>query len=122
MRVDAWWFAPPTFDGVGVLQLAVGLLQVPRRLETSVYLDGMDGEDEPSDGEVFRFCRGGDVRSYRLRVVCGGVELWRFTVRSGTPEISIMEEHFNSADVAVQYFGEIERTLRAGGWRPVPRD
>jgi hypothetical protein len=82
----------------------------------------MHDEDEAADGEVFRFGRGGDVRSYRLRVVSGGVELWRFTLRSGEPTTAIMEEHFTSADLAVHYFGEIERTLRVGGWRPVSRD
>jgi hypothetical protein len=72
-------------------------------------------------GEVFRYSRGGDVRIYSLRVVAGGTELWRVTVVPGEPDSAILEEHFKSAEVAGQYFEEVERALIAGGWREVSR-
>lgn len=82
----------------------------------------MDDNDDMASGEVFRFCRGADVRIYHIRVVPGGIELWRVTVRHGEPDSSIKEDHFQSADAAAAFFEEIERTLTAGGWRPVSRD
>lgn len=72
-----------------------------------------------SGGEVFRYSRGDDVRIYSLHVVPGGTELWRVTIRPGHPNSSIKEDDFRSADVAAQYFEEIQRTLTAGGWREV---
>jgi hypothetical protein len=74
-----------------------------------------------SGAEIFRYCRGDDVRIYTLHVVAGGTELWRVTVRPGQPDSAIKEEDFKSADVAARYFQEIERTLTAGGWREVSR-
>ena len=71
-------------------------------------------------GEMFRYRRGDEVRIYRLHVVTDGTELWRVTARPGQPDSAINEEDFRSADVAVRYFEEIERTLTAGGWRKVP--
>ena len=70
-------------------------------------------------GEVFRYSRREEVRIYHLRVVAGGTELWRVTVRPGQPDSAIKEEDFKSADVAARYFEEIERALTAGGWRLV---
>jgi len=79
-------------------------------------------ENERAPGsEVFRYSRDRDVRIYNLHVVAGGTELWRVTVVPGEPESAILEEHFKSAEVAAQYFGEIERALIAGGWREVSR-
>ena len=79
-------------------------------------------EHEPAPGgEVFRYSRDGDVRIYSLRVVAGGTELWRVTVVPGEPDSAILEERFKSAEVAAQYFEEIERALVAGGWREVSR-
>ena len=72
-------------------------------------------------GEVFRYSRDRDVRIYSLRVAAGGTELWRVTVVPGEPDSAILEEHFKSAEVAGQYFEEIERALIAGGWREVSR-
>ena len=74
-----------------------------------------------SGGEVFRYSRGDEIRVYHLHVVAGGTELWRVTLRSGEPDSAVKEETFTSADVAAQYFGEIERALRAGGWREISR-
>jgi hypothetical protein len=48
-------------------------------------------------------------RIFSLRVVAGGAELWRITVVPGERDSAILEEHFKSADVAGQYFEEIER-------------
>ena len=81
----------------------------------------MPDNDGAAGGEVFRFGRGEEVRIYSLRVVKGGTELWRVTVRPGQPDSSIKEEDFTSAEVAARYFQEIERTLTAGGWRVVSR-
>lgn len=77
-----------------------------------------DHEGAPG-GEVFRYSRGNEVRVYSLRVVAGGTELWRVTVRPGEPDSEIKESDFTSADVAARYFEEIERTLTAGRWRQV---
>ena len=79
----------------------------------------MTENEGASGGEVFRYSRGDEVRIYSLHVVAGGTELWRVTVRPGQPDLAIKEEDFKSADVAARYFEEIERTLTAGGWRPV---
>ena len=70
--------------------------------------------------EIFRYWKGEDVRVYRLRVVAGGTELWRITTRAGQPVASVMESDFHDADEAALFFGEVERTLIAGGWRVVP--
>jgi hypothetical protein len=81
----------------------------------------MTENERSPGGEVFRYSRGGDVRIYSLRVVTGGTELWRVTVVPGEPDSAILEEHFKSAEVAAQYFEEIERALIAGGWRELSR-
>ena len=81
----------------------------------------MTENERSPGGEVFRYSRDGDVRIYSLRVVAGGTELSRVTVVQGEPDSAILEEHFKSAEVAAQYFGEIERALIAGGWREVSR-
>ena len=66
-------------------------------------------ENERAPGsEVFRYSRDGDVRIYSLRVVAGGTELWRVTVVPGEPDSAILEEHFKTAEVAGQYFEEID--------------
>jgi hypothetical protein len=69
--------------------------------------------------EIFRYRRREEVRIYSLRVVAGGTELWRVTVRPGQPDAEIKEEGFTSQDAALQYFEEVERALIAGGWREV---
>jgi hypothetical protein len=69
--------------------------------------------------EIFRYRRREEVRIYSLRVVTGGTELWRVTVRPGQPDAEIKEEDFTNQDVALQYFEEVERALIAGGWREV---
>ncbi len=76
-------------------------------------------DEQPSEGEIYRFARGEEVRVYKLRVVTGGTELWRITLRPGQPDAAIKEEDFTDVDVAVRYFEEIERTLIAGRWRRI---
>jgi hypothetical protein len=79
-----------------------------------------ENERAPGD-EVFRYSRHGDVRIYSLCIVPGATELWRVTVAPGEPDSAILEEHFKSAEVAAQYFEELERALIAGGWRELSR-
>jgi hypothetical protein len=81
----------------------------------------IDNEDE-TGGELFRYRRGEDIRIYRLRVIEGGIEVWRITIRAGQLDDSIKEDDFRSADAAVRFFEEIQRSLTAGGWRPVDPD
>ena len=81
----------------------------------------MTENERAPGGEVFRYSRDRVVRIYSLRVVGDGTQLWRVTVVPGEPESAILEEHFKSAEVAGQYFEEIERALIAGGWREVSR-
>ncbi len=79
----------------------------------------MTEDERPSEGEIYRFARGEEVRVYKLRVVARGTELWRITLRPGQPDAAIKEDDFNDIDVAVRCFEEIERTLIAGRWRKI---
>lgn len=67
--------------------------------------------------EVFRYRRGDVVRVYKLRVVAGGTEFWRFTHAEGQAAVAVKEDDFNDVDAATRFFEEVERTLTAGGWR-----
>jgi hypothetical protein len=67
--------------------------------------------------EVFRCRRGDETRSYRLRVVADGVELWRTSESPGAPPGSVMESHFSDADETSRFLDEVRRALRAGGWQ-----
>lgn len=69
--------------------------------------------------ELFRYTRGLVVRVYVLRVATGATELWRITETPGQPSQSIMETSFSGADEAAAFIEEVERTLTAGGWRPL---
>jgi hypothetical protein len=82
----------------------------------------MTGNGDPAparDVEMFRYCRGEQVRVYRLRVVPAGTELWRITETPGQPPSAIKEDDFQDPDVAAQFLKEVERALTAGGWRLV---
>jgi len=72
--------------------------------------------------ELFRYGRGDEVRVYSLHVVPGGTELWRVTSRPESPDTSVMECDFTDADAAARFLDEVQRTLTAGGWRPVGSD
>jgi hypothetical protein len=69
--------------------------------------------------ELFRYSRGTQVRVYVLRILDGGTQLWRITEEAGQPSTSIMETAFSGSDEAAAFLEEVERTLTAGGWRPV---
>jgi hypothetical protein len=77
----------------------------------------MTDNDDALGHEVCRYCRGEDVRVYRLRAVEEGVELWRVTIRPGQPDHVIQEDRFTDVDAAVEYFEDIRRALTAGGWK-----
>jgi hypothetical protein len=72
-----------------------------------------------AEHELFRYTRGLDLRIYVLRVLPGATELWRITEAPGQPSHSIMETSFTGADEAAAFIAEVERTLTAGGWRPL---
>lgn len=82
----------------------------------------MFDNEEGTGGELFRYRRGEDMRIYRLRVVEGGIELWRITIRSGQLDGSIKEDDFRNADAAARCFDDIQRSLTAGGWRLIDPD
>jgi hypothetical protein len=82
----------------------------------------MTDNDGELGGELFRYRRGSEVRIYRLRVVEGGIELWRITLCPGQPDGSVQEDEYWSSEAAAQGFDEVERTIIAGGWRRVDPD
>ncbi len=82
----------------------------------------MIDNDEEAGGELYRWRRGEDIRIYQVRVIEGGIQLWRITIRSGQWEESIKEDDFRSADAAARFFEEIQRSLTAGGWRQIDAD
>jgi hypothetical protein len=65
---------------------------------------------------VATFTRGSQTRTYRLRRLSKGAELWRLTESADKPAESIRECHFNDTQEATAFLQEVERTLRAGGW------
>lgn len=70
-----------------------------------------------SDHEVVRCSRGTETRTYNLRVVPGGAELWRVT-ESDAGISSIKECDFASSEETSKFLEELRRALVAGGWRP----
>jgi hypothetical protein len=68
------------------------------------------------DHDVLRCTRGGETRTYSLRVVADGAELWRTTDVPGEEPQVVKECFFNSSDEASQFLEEVRRTLIAGGW------
>lgn len=69
--------------------------------------------------EIFRHERGGETRIHKLRVVAKGAELWRVTEIPGEPVRSIKECDLTDPDEALEFLEEVQRTLKAGGWREV---
>jgi hypothetical protein len=67
--------------------------------------------------DVGHFTRGEDTRVYRLRVLPDGAELWRITETPGEPPQSIRETHFRTSEEAGAFLEEMQRALKAGGWR-----
>jgi hypothetical protein len=77
--------------------------------------------DGPADSEQFvevlSCVRQGETRSYRLRAIVGGAELWRVT-KSEVGELhSLKEGDFATSEQAAGFLEELRRSLVAGGWR-----
>jgi hypothetical protein len=77
-----------------------------------------NGPMTTSDHEVLRCSRGGETRTYTLRVVPGGAELWRVTESDSGGTSSIKECEFTSSEETSKFLEELRRALVAGGWRP----
>jgi hypothetical protein len=67
--------------------------------------------------EVFSCERGTETRSYNMRVIPGGAELWRVTESTDGTIQSIKEADFRSSEEASAFLEEVRRALTAGGWR-----
>ncbi len=86
------------------------------------YYPPMDMEpDEPDDSddfvEVLRCVRRDEARSYRLRAIVGGAELWRFTESDRGGLQSVKESDFQSSEQVTGFLAELRRSLIAGGWQ-----
>ncbi len=71
------------------------------------------------DLEVLRYQRGDETRTFNLRVVPNGAELWRVTERPGQSPRSVKECLFDNPDDTFEFLEEVRRTLIVGGWREV---
>lgn len=67
--------------------------------------------------ELFRYQRGDELRIYQLRVIPGSAELWRMTETAGQPAAPLKEDDFTSPGDVMQTLEELQRRLKAGGWR-----
>jgi hypothetical protein len=67
--------------------------------------------------EVLRVTRKDETRIYRILVGSDNTELWRFIEAPGQPTQSIKECDLPNADAAWKFLDEVQRTLKAGGWR-----
>jgi hypothetical protein len=67
--------------------------------------------------ELFSCVRGEETRTYNLRVVPGGAELWRVSESPMAGVQSIKEGEFSSSEQASEFLEELRRTLTAGGWQ-----
>lgn len=68
--------------------------------------------------DLGHYRRGDETRTYRLRVIAEGAELWRITEAPGQPAVSIWETNLRTSEEAGAFLEEMQRTLTAGGWRP----
>jgi hypothetical protein len=71
--------------------------------------------------ELFRYQRHDELRIYALRVVPGGVELWRTTEKDGEAPVSILEDDFGRVEEVIRTLDELEQRLKAGGGRLVAK-
>lgn len=69
--------------------------------------------------ELLHYERGLETRTYNVRVVAEGAELWAVTEAPGKPSRSVKEGLFTNADEALEFLDEVRRTLVAGGWREI---
>ena len=76
-----------------------------------------DLEDSEEFVEIMRCVRGDEARSYRLRAVAGGAELWRVTESDLGGLHTIKESDFHSSEQAAGFLEELRRSLIAGGWQ-----
>jgi hypothetical protein len=67
--------------------------------------------------EVLHCVRKDHARSYMLRAVAGGAELWRVTESELAGHQSIKESDFQSSEQVAAFLEELRRSLLAGGWR-----
>jgi type II secretory pathway component PulC len=79
--------------------------------------DALDASGDFRD--LFRYERGDEVRTYKLRMLTTGAELWRTTEKGGDIIVSVKEDDFEDVDDAVHTLQELMQRLRAGGWREV---
>jgi hypothetical protein len=86
----------------------------------------MAGNDKPSEDQryspgdfrdVFQYRKGDELRTYSVRVIPNGAELWRFTERGGQAPESLKEDDFTSPGEGAKTLQELEQRLRAGGWK-----
>jgi hypothetical protein len=67
--------------------------------------------------DLFSCERGDEVRTYSMRVVPGGAELWRMSESPEDGIQSIQEGDFKSSEEALAFLEELRAALIAGGWR-----
>ena len=67
--------------------------------------------------EILSCVRGDETRSYRLRAIVGGAELWRVTESELVGLQSIKECDFQSSEQVAGFLEELRVSLFAGGWR-----
>jgi hypothetical protein len=67
--------------------------------------------------DIFSCERGEETRTYSMRIVPGGAELWRVTESPGGTIESIKESDFKSSEEAAKFLEELRRALVAGGWK-----
>jgi hypothetical protein len=89
----------------------------------------MAGDDKPDalagelvtspDIELMRYQRGDETRTFNLRVVPNGAELWRVTRRAGQSPRAVKECLFDNPDDTFEFLEEVRRTLIVGGWQEV---
>ena len=70
-----------------------------------------------SSRELIRYERGFERRSYELRVVPGGAELWRVMESPGEATKAIKEADVATMEETLELLEEIGRALIAGGWK-----
>jgi hypothetical protein len=82
--------------------------------------DALAGELVTSpDIELMRYQRGEETRTFNLRVVPNGAELWRVTERPGQSPRPVKECLLDNPDDAFEFLEEVRRTLIVGGWQEV---
>jgi len=67
--------------------------------------------------DLFSCERGDEIRTYAMRVVPGGAELWRMTESPEDGIQSMKEGDFKSSEEALTFLEELRYALIAGGWR-----